>query len=233
MVVPQGTGRTHAGWGRSPSEGSVPWLCLRLYGEDFMSFAYEGESPVRGGTEAVDLDPGSPQLQARGEGRRLKATWHAGVWETGRGSVELAPSCGQRRALIYPALHGDPEAAAAGEGRLGPLPGRLCPALAPGCAAEPGVSGASQTPRSRPFLSVPRKTWKITSFGIALAGPRVTPACENQWEDGAGAAPAPPAPRSAPHSASRPGGLGGAHPAGTVPRSGLSQAGWTTNRLRR
>lgn len=87
----QGTGRTRAGRGRSLSGRSVPGLCLRLYGEDLMSFPCEGGSPVRGGTGAVDLDPGTPQLQAGGEGRRLKATWHAGVWEMGRGKAPLPP----------------------------------------------------------------------------------------------------------------------------------------------
>lgn len=54
-----------------------------------MSFSCEGESPVRGGTGAVDLDPGLPQLQAGGEGRCLKITWQAGVWETDRSKAPL------------------------------------------------------------------------------------------------------------------------------------------------
>lgn len=53
-------------------------------GEDLMSFSCEEESPVPRGTEAVELDPGTPQLQEGGKGWRLKATWQAGVWEAGR-----------------------------------------------------------------------------------------------------------------------------------------------------
>ncbi|KAL9850251.1 uncharacterized protein GJ701_005889 [Geothlypis trichas] len=62
---------------------------------------------------------------------------------------------------------------------------------------------SSRNPRCRPILGVPRKTRKIISFGIALAGPRVTPVREDQWEDGAGAAPRPPHPVPHPNPAGR------------------------------
>lgn len=95
---------------------------------------------------------------------------------------------------MCPVLPADPEAAAAGEGRLGPLrvgSGALGPVLS---------------------SAFPKTTWKIASFGI-----QVTPVCESQWDDGAGAAPAP-------HCALCPPGPGGAPQAGTVSRAGLSRA---------
>lgn len=102
---------------------------------------------------------------------------------------------------MYPVLHADPEAAAAGEGRLGPLRCGLCPELSE--APRSLCPRSSRNPLCRPILGVPRKTWKIISFGIALAGPRVTPVREDQWEDGAGAAPRPPHPVPHPNPAGR------------------------------
>lgn len=91
MAVPPGVGRTRAGPGRSPFGHSVTGLCLRLPDTSVWRGLYVlWLSPVCGGTGAVDLDAETPQLQAGGEGRRLKATWQAAVWETGRSKASLS-----------------------------------------------------------------------------------------------------------------------------------------------
>lgn len=87
---------------------------------------------------------------------------------------------------MYPVLHADPEAAAAAEVRLGPLRGGQCPALS-GRSAEPSIPS---------FPHCSQKNMENRSFWHR--GPRVTPVCENQWEDGTGAAPRPPHPAPLP-----------------------------------
>lgn len=82
--------RNRAGPDRSPFGPSITGLSLRLPGTSvWRGLHVLWLSPVRGGTGAVDLDAETPQLQVGGEGQRLKATWQAGVWETGSSKAPL------------------------------------------------------------------------------------------------------------------------------------------------
>lgn len=70
---------------------------------------------------------------------------------------------------MYPVLPADPEAAAAGEGRLGPLRGGLCPALS-GWSVAPGGPRSSTNLSVPSFPQVPRKRREITSWHRGAPG---------------------------------------------------------------
>lgn len=72
-----GCGKDPRGSGPEPDRAQLNRAVLRLpgtsVGRGINVLSCERESPVPGRNGAVDLGPGTPQLQAGGEGRRLKA----------------------------------------------------------------------------------------------------------------------------------------------------------------